>query len=63
MNCSPHQYLINYRINNAKKLLYNTKLTIKEIAFTCGFNSVSHFTTTFKKHVNVSPNKFRETQF
>ncbi|MBS4208866.1 helix-turn-helix domain-containing protein [Bacillus sp. FJAT-50079] len=63
MNCSPHQYLINYRINNAKKLLYNTKLSIKEIAFTCGFNSVSHFTTTFKKHVDVSPNKFRETIF
>lgn len=63
MNCSPHQYLINYRINKAKQLLYNTKLSIKEIAFTCGFNSISHFTTTFKKHSNVSPKKFRETQF
>ncbi|GAA3316839.1 hypothetical protein GCM10020331_014040 [Ectobacillus funiculus] len=47
MNCSPYQYLINYRINNAKMLLYNTNLSIKEIALTCGFNSTSHFVTTF----------------
>lgn len=60
INCSPYQYLIMYRINNAKKLLYNTNLSIKEIAFSCGFNSVSHFVTTFKKHSNLTPNKFRE---
>jgi AraC-like DNA-binding protein len=63
MNCSPHQYLINYRINNAKKLLYSTNLSIKEITFACGFNSISHFVTTFKKHSNLTPKKFREIQF
>ncbi|MGG3693378.1 helix-turn-helix domain-containing protein [Heyndrickxia ginsengihumi] len=63
MNESPYQYLINYRINYAKKLLYNTNLTIKEIAFACGYNSVSHFVTTFKQHSNLSPKQFRELQF
>lgn len=63
MNCSPYQYLINYRINNAKKLLYNTNLSIKEIALACGFNSTSHFVTTFKNHTNLSPKRFREIQF
>ncbi|MDR9795083.1 AraC family transcriptional regulator [Aeribacillus pallidus] len=63
MNCSPYQYLIGYRINNAKKLLHNTNLSIQEIAFACGFNSVSHFITMFKKHTNLSPKKFREIHF
>jgi AraC family transcriptional regulator len=63
MNASPYQYLINYRINNAKNLLYNTNLSVKEIAFTCGFNSVSYFVTTFKKHSDLSPRRFRELQF
>jgi len=57
---TPHQYLINYRINTAKKLLYSSKLSINEIADSCGFNSVSHFVTTFKNHTNFSPKKYRE---
>ena len=63
MNCSPYQYLINYRINNAKKLLHNTNLSVQEIAYASGFNSVPHFIQIFKKHTNVSPKKFRDIQF
>jgi AraC-like DNA-binding protein len=62
-NCSPYQFLISYRINNAKKLLYDTNLSIKEIAFSCGFNSASHFVTTFKNHCGLSPKKFRSIYF
>jgi len=57
---TPHQYLINYRINNAKKLLYSSSYSINEIANLCGFNSVSHFVTTFRNHTNFSPKKYRE---
>ncbi|KAA9016980.1 AraC family transcriptional regulator [Niallia endozanthoxylica] len=63
MNCSPYQYLISYRINNAKKLLHNTNLSVQEISFACGFNSVPHFIKIFKQHTNVSPKKFRDLQF
>lgn len=63
MNCSPYQYLISYRINNAKKLLHNTNLSVQEIAFASGFNSPSNFIQVFKKHTNVSPKKFRELKF
>ena len=63
MDCSPIQYLINYRINNAKKLLHNTSLTINEISTVCGFNNTSHFVTTFKNHVSISPKKFRDIPF
>ncbi|GKU83593.1 AraC family transcriptional regulator [Niallia sp. NCCP-28] len=63
MNCSPYQYLINYRINNAKKLLHNTSLSVQEVAYANGFNSVPHFIQIFKKHTNLSPKKFRDIQF
>ncbi|WP_338448133.1 AraC family transcriptional regulator [Niallia oryzisoli] len=63
MNCSPYQYLISYRINNAKKLLHNTNLSVQEISYASGFNSVPHFIKIFKQHTNVSPKKFRELQF
>ena len=63
MGISPYQYLISYRINNAKKLLHNTNLSVQEIAFAIGFNSVPHFIQIFKKYTNLSPKKFREIQF
>lgn len=60
---SPYEYIINFRINYAKKLLQNTNLSIKEISVTVGFNSDTHFMTTFKKHTNLTPKQFREIQF
>ncbi|OXS78738.1 AraC family transcriptional regulator [Domibacillus enclensis] len=63
MNCSPYQYLVNYRINNAKKLLHHTNLSVQEITYASGFNSVSHFVSIFKKHTNLTPKKFRDIQF
>ncbi|MCM3189444.1 AraC family transcriptional regulator [Bacillus subtilis] len=60
---SPYEYIINFRVNHAKKLLLNTNLSIKEISSVSGFNSDTHFSTTFKKHTNITPKQFREIQF
>lgn len=60
---SPYEYIIITRINEAKKLLKNSNLLIKEIAFMIGFNSESNFVTCFKSHTNLSPKEFRETPF
>jgi AraC family transcriptional regulator len=62
-NYSPYEYLLNYRINHAKKLLVNTKLSISDIAEASGFNSVTHFVTTLKKRIGYTPKQFREVQF
>ncbi|MFP3126026.1 AraC family transcriptional regulator [Ectobacillus funiculus] len=59
---SPYEYVINFRINHAKKMLHNTKLSIKEIADVSGFNCYNHFVTTFKKHTDLTPKQFREIQ-
>ncbi|QGS69965.1 AraC family transcriptional regulator [Oceanobacillus sp. 143] len=60
---TPRQFLINYRINYAKDLLYTSNFSIGEIAFKCGFNSESYFVTTFKKHTGYSPKKYQEFIF
>lgn len=60
MNSSPKEYIIRKRLNEAKRLLKTTPLTIKEIAFCVGFNSESHFINTFTAQNGLSPKKFRE---
>jgi AraC-like DNA-binding protein len=58
---TPHQYLINYRILEAKKLL-KTEKSIIEIADLCGFSDAKSFGRSFRNKQGVSPTQFRETQ-
>ncbi len=63
MRETPLNYLIQFRLNESKNLLYNTDLSISEIGFKCGFNSESHFITTFKKNTMLTPSQFRRIKF
>lgn len=53
------KYLLNIRINEAKKLLLTTDLSMSDIAEKTGFNSNSHFSSCFKENVEFSPMAFR----
>ena len=53
------QYLINYRIEEAKKLLENTDLMVYSVAEMVGFPDFRHFSKTFHKNVGVSPTEYR----
>lgn len=55
-----HKYLIGIRIDEAKKLLLNTPLSLSEIAERTGFNSNTHFSNYFKQFVGISPLAFRK---
>jgi AraC family transcriptional regulator len=57
---TPYEYLLQVKIHRAKELLSSRNLTITEICFMCGFNSLSNFTTYFKKKVGVSPSEYRK---
>jgi AraC family transcriptional regulator len=57
---TPHAWLITHRVNRAKELLTNTKQSIAHIALDCGFNSQSHMTTLFSKHLGTTPKQYRE---
>lgn len=58
---SPMKYLINCRINNAKKeLLKDRKRSMAEIAIQNGFYDESHFDKLFKQYTGVSPKNFQQ---
>ena len=54
------EYLNKRRLDNAEKLLRNTKIPITEISSKSGFNNVTYFNRLFKKHFNLSPKDYRK---
>ncbi|MEH1809909.1 AraC family transcriptional regulator [Nostoc sp.] len=60
MGISPHQYVIQCRIERAKSLLTYTQLALIEIALQVGCSSQSNFTTLFRKQVGVTPKAYRK---
>ncbi|MEQ2005293.1 MAG: helix-turn-helix transcriptional regulator [Limisphaerales bacterium] len=58
--CSPKKMLLRLRIQQAKNLLLETRLSMKEIADLVGYPQQHEFTHTFSKMVGVSPTKWRE---
>lgn len=56
---SPHQYVIERRVEEAKVLLRGTDLTVGEIALAVGFVNQSHFARQFKRLTGATPSAFR----
>jgi AraC family transcriptional regulator len=52
---SPHQYVIQQRVDRAKQLLLQGKMSLSEIAIACGFSHQSHLTRHFKRLIGVTP--------
>ena len=57
---APSQYIHELRIRHAKALLTNTRFSIKEIAFACGFNNPEYFFTAFKSKTRLTPLEYRK---
>jgi AraC family transcriptional regulator len=57
---TPHQYVIQQRIQRAQELLRDRKLAISEIGLACGFANQSHFTRLFRKHMGIAPKAYRD---
>lgn len=56
---SPTEYLIEYRLQQALRLLWTTDLTAEEIARQCGFGDSSYFSRLFRLRVGMSPIQYR----
>lgn len=54
------EYLNQVRISNACKLLLDSDWTISEIAYNCGYKTISNFNKLFKETTSLSPKKYRE---
>ncbi|MFD2726459.1 helix-turn-helix domain-containing protein [Hyunsoonleella rubra] len=53
-------FLNKTRIESACHYLLTSNLSIKDIAYSCGFDSISHFNRTFKRLKDKSPSRFRK---
>jgi AraC family transcriptional regulator len=62
MGVTPHQYILQCRIDKAKYLLQHSELSIADIAARVGFCDQSHFTRYFKRIVGVTPKQLLQTQ-
>lgn len=60
MGLSLQQWLIAARLDRAEELLRHSPLTIKAIAYECGFRTPRYFSTAFKKRHGCQPQAFRE---
>lgn len=58
-NKTPHQYLTERRIEKAKELLSSSGLTVTDVCFEVGFESLGSFSSLFHKHVGHPPITYR----
>lgn len=57
---SPGRFLSAVRLQEAKKLLLSTSLSVADISHQVGYNSVGTFSSRFKRSVGLSPTAYRE---
>lgn len=53
------EYLANYRMKQAKRLLANPTMPVADVAVSVGFSDPSYFTRVFRKQEGVSPSEYR----
>lgn len=58
----PHRYLINLRVEKARRLLEKTSMSIAEIAYECGFAHQEHLTRLFRRHCGTTPAAYRRSK-
>ena len=56
---TPHAYIIERRVERARRLLAQSSLPIKEVASACGFADQAHMTRVFQTHLRTTPAALR----
>ncbi|MFC0215108.1 helix-turn-helix domain-containing protein [Paenibacillus chartarius] len=56
---TPMEYLTSLRIERAKTLLLETRLTLDDIAVQCGYENGFYLSRVFKKKVKTAPSQYR----
>lgn len=56
---TPHQYVMQLRIERAKDALLRTNLSIEDVGTANGFGSIAHFSHTFRAVVGCTPSAYR----
>ena len=56
---TPAKFIERARIERARRTLEETRLSIDEVAGTCGFGSAERMRRTFRRHLRVVPQDYR----
>jgi AraC-like DNA-binding protein len=60
---SIYEYFNTSRLNQARHLLLENNLSIKEVAWQMGYSAVSNFSAAFKKQFHISPGEMLTTPY
>jgi AraC family transcriptional regulator len=60
LNVTPHQYVVQQRIDRACMLLQHSELPILTIAHQVGLQTQSHFTRLFRQQIGMTPKQYRD---
>jgi AraC family transcriptional regulator len=57
---TPYQFVMDYRVEQARKMLADKSLALIEIALRCGFSDQPHFSRIFKRLTGKTPREYRQ---
>lgn len=57
--CTPHQWLLQQRVERARTLLRDSPMGLAEVATSCGFADQSHLTRVFSRFTGTTPGHWR----
>jgi AraC-like DNA-binding protein len=60
-NMSPAHWIRERRLQKAKELLINSSMSVTDVCFITGFESVAHFSRNFKAHFGYSPSSYKQS--
>ena len=60
LGVAPYAYVMERRLDRARRLLAETPRSVKEVAWVCGFSDQAHLTRLFARRYGATPSAFRK---
>jgi AraC-like DNA-binding protein len=60
MGCTPNNLIVEYRMEQAVRLMNDMGTNISDIAYSCGFSDPKYFARCFKKATGMTPSEYRK---
>lgn len=60
LGCTPHAYILEARLQKARKLLHTSQSSLASIAVDCGFAHQSHLGAALKQRLGTTPSAYRQ---
>ena len=57
---TPHQYVMQQRVEMAKRMLKRQTIPLSDVAFDCGFSNQSHLGRVFKRYTGTTPKRYQQ---